>query len=305
MNRTLTHIVLLLLVPLLVACAAAGPDAELPDVESGDADGAEGEAPLQGDEDADMTEPDATEESEEEAAGAGGDALELAGTSWRLVSLNEEQPLEDTEITLEFTETDAAGNAGCNHYSGTYTLEGDELTVEEIISTMMACMEPEGVMEQETAYHGALQSVATARLVADEQLILLDESGSPVLTYVKQQPPVDAELEGTQWVLESFLSGDAVSSTIFDTTLTATFENGEITGDAGCNGYGGTYTVEGDSLTTAEIVSTMMACDEPEGIMDQEAQFLGLLNSAENYEIEGDTLTIMSGDDQGLVFRAE
>lgn len=297
MNRTFTPIVLILLVvPLLVACAAAGPDVELPEDEGG----AEGEAPLQG-ANGDAAEEDA---AEEESAEMNSDALELAGTSWLLLTLNGEPLIEDTEITLEFTETDAAGNAGCNHYSGAYTLDGDALTVEEIISTMMACLEPEGVMEQETAYHTALQSVASARIV-DGQLELLDADGNVVLTYAEQQPPADAELEGTQWVLESFISGDAVSSTLVGTTLTAVFEDGTITGEAGCNGYGGTYTVEGNSLTITEVVSTMMACLEPEGIMDQEAQFLALLNSADSYEIEGSMLTIMSGDGQGLVFRAE
>src|SRR5690606_41182761 len=101
-------------------------------------------------------------------------------TSWLLLTLNGEPLIEDTEITLEFTETDAAGNAGCNHYSGAYTLDGDALTVEEIISTMMACLEPEGVMEQETAYHTALQSVASYGIVGSP-LALIDGDGHGVV----------------------------------------------------------------------------------------------------------------------------
>lgn len=288
MNRLLIPIALLLIVPLLAACAAPGADADLPEVEGGDTGGAEGEAPLQGEEDVETD----------------GDAPELAGTMWQLASLNGEPPIADTEITLQFTEADAAGIAGCNQYTGAYTLEGNELTIEEIISTMMACMEPEGVMDQEQAYLGALQGVESARMTGG-QLELLDADGSVVLVFDEQQPPANAELEGTNWVLESFVDGDAVSSTIAGTTLTVSFEDGVITGEAGCNSFGGSYEVDGSSLTTEEIASTLVLCEEPEGVMDQEANFLDILNNAESYEIEGGSLTITAGDGRGLVFLAE
>lgn len=264
MNRLLIPVALILIVSLLAACGVSVPGAD------GEADGA---------------------------------PPELAGTMWQLNSLNGEPPIADTEITLQFSETDATGVSGCNQYGGPYTLEGSQLSFGEIASTMMACLEPEGVMDQEQAYLGALQTVESAR-VANGQLELLDASGSLVLAYTEQQPPADAALEGTNWVLETFIDGEMASSTVAGTTLTASFEGGSITGEAGCNGYGGSYEVDGSSLTTEEIVSTMMLCEEPEGLMDQEANFLDILNNAESYEIEGNSLTITASDGRGLVFRA-
>ena len=122
------------------------------------------------------------------SAAGGGDgsaSVELSGTAWELIALNGEPPLADTSITLEFSETDAMGVAGCNQYSGPYELEGEALTFGEMVRTMMACMEPEGVMEQEDAYLAALSSVASVRQ-SGGQLELLDAGGSVVLTFTGQ-----------------------------------------------------------------------------------------------------------------------
>ena len=38
------------------------------------------------------------------------------------------------------------------------------------------------------------------------------------------------------------------------------------------------------------LASTMMACGEPAGVMEQEAQYLAALQSAATYQIEGNVL---------------
>jgi heat shock protein HslJ len=46
-----------------------------------------------------------------------------------------------------------------------------------------------------------------------------------------------------------------------------------------------------------------MACLTPEGVMDQEQQYLSILAGAKNFQIEAEELTIFSGDDQILKFK--
>ena len=41
------------------------------------------------------------------------------------------------------------------------------------------------------------------------------------------------------------------------------FRSGQISGRFGCNGWGGSYAVARETLTTDRIVSTMMACSDP------------------------------------------
>jgi heat shock protein HslJ len=76
-------------------------------------------------------------------------------------------------------------------------------------------------------------------------------------------------------------------------------QDGTMAGTAGCNGFSGKYTVEGDQLTFSDIVSTLMACEEP--VMQQEEIMYLVLTDTASFEIDGSTLTITNGDNH-LVF---
>jgi len=110
------------------------------------------------------------------------DPVVLDGTGWTLVTLNGQAPLSGTTITAAFSEGEVTGQSGCNSYFGPYTLDGNALQFDMIGMTEMACLEPEGLMDQEMAYLGALQAVAEARLV-DGQLEMLDDSGAVILRF--------------------------------------------------------------------------------------------------------------------------
>jgi heat shock protein HslJ len=108
--------------------------------------------------------------------------LELEGTSWVLETLNGAALVPVSEITLQFEEGNASGSAGCNSYGGAYTTSDGQLSIPEIIRTEMACLEPEGVMEQEDAYLAVLQSAATYRSV-DDRLQIENDAGEAVLVF--------------------------------------------------------------------------------------------------------------------------
>ena len=97
--------------------------------------------------------------------GQAGAPTSLEGTSWVLTSLNGSSPIAGSEITLAFQGGQGTGSAGCNSYFGSYTVEGaDKLTFSAIASTEMACLEPEGLMEQETEYLDTLRAATGFRL---------------------------------------------------------------------------------------------------------------------------------------------
>lgn len=230
--------------------------------------------------------------------------VQLDGTRWELLAMNGEAPIEGTTITAGFADGEVSGNSGCNSYFGSYTLEGDAITFGMLGMTEMACMEPEGVMAQESAYLETLRSVTEVRLTGDE-LEMMDASGTVVLRFGGPEgsdTPVDTSLEGTPWTLESFIEGETVSSLIAGTTITLQLEAGRMTGSAGCNNYGGSYTLEGGELTVNELVWTEMACMDPEGVMEQEQRYLSILNNATRLELEGGQLTLRTPDGRGLVF---
>ena len=114
--------------------------------------------------------------------GGAADGPALPDTQWVLVALAGEPPLPGTAPSVEFSPDEISGSAGCNTYFGAYTAGDSEITIGDVASTEMWCMEPEGVMDQEQAFLVALRSAAGYRL-SGAQLELLDAADSVILTF--------------------------------------------------------------------------------------------------------------------------
>ena len=109
----------------------------------------------------------------------------LDGTSWELYAFRKSSPIEGTEFTARFEAGQVSGSGGCNQYGGSYAVEGNRLTISELYSTEMACLEPEGLMEQEAYLLEFLGSAVTFSIDAG-RLIILRPDGE-VLTFDANQ----------------------------------------------------------------------------------------------------------------------
>ena len=78
--------------------------------------------------------------------------------------------------------------------------------------------------------------------------------------------------------------------------------DGKVNGNVGCNGFGGNYTLEGNTITFEDIVSTLMFCEGPVG--DQETTTLNVFAGSTTFVLEGDTLTITSADGSSVIVLA-
>ncbi len=228
----------------------------------------------------------------------------LAGTQWALLALNGQPPVGGTAPTAEFSETEISGSTGCNHYFGSYEVAGSDLTIGQVGMTEMYCVDPEGVMEQEQAFLAALMSVASYRMT-ENRLEMLNSTGGVVLEFAAPAPMPEVTLEGTEWLLTTFVEGEAASSLISGTTITLQFEGDIVRGSAGCNDYGGPYTLAAGALQIGALDMTDQLCVEPPGIMEQEARYIDILGRATIFELDANQLTLRTTDELGLVFVAE
>jgi heat shock protein HslJ len=96
-------------------------------------------------------------------------------------------------------------------------------------------------------------------------------------------------IEG-QWKLVSYNQTPAMP----DVETNIEFKDGQVNGNVGCNGFGGSYTVSGDTITFGPIMSTMMFCEGPVG--EQELGTFGVLQDETSFVLDGSTLTIISAD---------
>ncbi len=107
----------------------------------------------------------------------------------------------------------------------------------------------------------------------------------------------DSPWQATQYLDASGGLADPAEGTI----LSATFDGEEVTGSAGCNNYFGAYTTDGDAISIGPLASTQMFC---EGGMDEETAYLTAIQTADSFEISGDTLELKQGDTTMVVYEA-
>ena len=233
------------------------------------------------------------------AGGCGGDEEEsaadpssLEGVPWVLVSGVDVDGWEAVAPSLTFEDGQASGSSGCNQFSGSYTVDGSSLELGELAMTAMGCPPPAD--EVERASMDALQGTAGWRLEGEE-LVLVDADDAELLRYRPASP------EGS-WVATGVLQGDAFTSILIGSEITATFdEDGTLSGSAGCNNYNASYTTDGDTIEIDAPSSTKMACPEPEGVMDQEAAYLAALPTAVGFRVSGGMLELLSAEGTAVV----
>ena len=112
--------------------------------------------------------------------GIGGDSLN--GTTWELYSMGRYSPIAGSKTTVQFEDGQVSGLGGCNHYGGEYQINGNMISFDKLYMTEMACLNPEGIMDQEQRF---LQYIGDARSfeIVDGQLQIYG-SGGEALTFV-------------------------------------------------------------------------------------------------------------------------
>jgi heat shock protein HslJ len=217
---------------------------------------------------------------------------DLTASSWNLSQLMDQPLVPGSNITAQFTsDGKVSGSSGCNRYSGSYKISGNNIVISSpLAATMMAC--EQALMDQESAYLKALGEVQSFKIVG-ETLTLSDAKDKSLLVFKAQSQ----DLAGTSWEVIGYNNGkQAVTSLLAGTTLTAEFgKDGNLSGNSGCNTYNGTYTVTGDQIKIGPLATTRMAC--PQEIMDQETQYLAALQSAATYRVEGTGMELRTPED--------
>ncbi|MGB3715691.1 MAG: META domain-containing protein [Candidatus Promineifilaceae bacterium] len=106
----------------------------------------------------------------------------LANSSWRVASMYVNQvPIPNTALTASFDASNGvSGSAGCNNYSGPYSVSGNAISIGPLSSTNATC--GADIDTQEQVYMTALQSATSYQLVGS-QLVLYDAAGQEVIRF--------------------------------------------------------------------------------------------------------------------------
>jgi len=115
-------------------------------------------------------------------------AQKLKG-EWKLVQAKQDGKAvvfkDEIKTTAVFgKENRMSGNAGCNRYSTTYTLENTKkIRFEPIISTKMACLDDD-FMKQESTFFSVMEKVEKYKIKGNH-LTFFDDSKQNVLKFAR------------------------------------------------------------------------------------------------------------------------
>ncbi len=220
-----------------------------------------------------------------------GGAATLESTTWTLSADSKlGVDLGTVDVTMRFENGTVSGSSGCNRFTGSYTLDGDSLTIKPgVASTMMACPEPQMAVEQ--AFLALLPTMTTAA-VDGETLTLSDASGQPILVFdhISGEQAIAGD-----WTVTAVRTANAVSSPVPGSELTLSFASGTTSGYAGCNQFTGGYKLTGDDLTIGPLASTRRACVDP-AVSQQETDYLAALQATATFSSTSQMLTLLAAD---------
>lgn len=131
--------------------------------------------------------------SSESAAAQAGEEPALVANHWVLESFTVDDNVDEAVLpgsmpTADFTLGDSfatgtvSGSGGCNDYTGAVTIAGNSISISDIERTEAQCIDPPGIMEQETNFLSGL-TAAESFSVADGRLEIVYDDGSSILHF--------------------------------------------------------------------------------------------------------------------------
>ncbi len=152
-----------------------------------------------------------------------------------------------------------------------------------------------------------------ARISVEDQILWNTPVGIPVITknhpteaieiiVAKHTPKMYPTTKPVRFEKTPF-SLVSVNGSFITGPYTATFSEGKVSAQF-CNGVGGEYTLNNGIITAPTLISTMMFCENPQGLMEAEQTFSKILSEGAKITITGSVLELMSGD-QKMVFQAK
>ena len=195
-----------------------------------------------------------------------------------------------------------SGFSGVNNYSAQAFLEKGKITVENIITTMMAGDDEASALESEYLQilsKGGNFSFETTE--GNTNLIIRNKNEKTVLVFR------EIKLENTSWNLTFYNDGLAVVSVVepLQEKITLGFGGGQqLFGNAAVNSFASNYEASDDGeLSFGSIITTRMA--GPAEMMELEAKIIDLLSKVQAYEVSGKNLTLKDGNGTTLLVYKE
>ncbi|MBQ0769675.1 MAG: META domain-containing protein [Bizionia sp.] len=225
------------------------------------------------------------------------ETVDITNMQWSLTTL-EGTALETSEqngqvihFTLNAEDNRVNGFAGCNSFSGTYTIDtGNRISFDGLAVTTMAC--PDSKIDEKNVL--SVFEMVDNYTVSGDKLMLNKARRAPLAVFTKSgldsQPIVQKH-----WKLKTLEGKDIVKAENQEKEIYFMLDVSEnrLEGFAGCNSLSGKFTLEkGNRIQFTNVATTLKVCPD---VKVNEAEFLKIFEIANNYTINGDELSLNVG----------
>lgn len=212
----------------------------------------------------------------------------LVSGNYKVISLRGESvQKEGLNLHIDADANRISGNAGCNTFGSEYNTEDNQIVLGLSRVTRMYC---EDKMDLERSFLQGLGEIDVFDFDGST-LEFRSADGKSIIVAKK----VENNLIGGDYEVIN-LEGKSLEGQ--NVTLHVEAEVNRLSGNAGCNGFGTEYTIDGNNIELGHALITKMYC---EGKMDLERAFMKSLGKVQSFSYNGEVLELKSADGTSLI----
>jgi len=199
-------------------------------------------------------------------------------------------PVGGTNVRITFEDGTFGFSAGCNSHGGSYEVQGGRLILSDLSSTNIGC---------DTARHEQDNWLATffssmPSVTVEGSRVTFTGDDATLVFLDREVADPDRSLVGRLWTIDTLISGGGASNVPLSRAATIQFnEDSSLSANTSCNTSGGSYVVDGDTLTLTGVGYTERGCDAP--MIESLIQAV-LSNGTLTFSIEANRLSLDRGD---------
>ena len=216
----------------------------------------------------------------------------LNETSWELSKIQQKDKVlsipKGTNITINFSKDRINGHSAVNTYFGNYKIQNNILILSNVGTTEMAGSQE--LMDIERKFFDILQS--SPKISYDKETLTLSNNKGEAWTF--KALTLEKKLRNTNWQLINMAGKDMKFQLKNEKSITLSFTENEINGNAGINNYSGNYKIINDNISIEGIGATEMAGSD--NLMKIEREYLTLLESVKKIKLVNQKTLVLTTD---------
>lgn len=202
-------------------------------------------------------------------------------------------------LTMDQARDAMSGKSGCNWFNAGYKLNGNNIDIDMLFGTMMACGKESMELEQE--FRSALEKKSFEIHAEGKAVHFKDpQTKAIVLSFeIPSENDIWSFIDGKKWKL---IQLDHVAKDYGKAAIQFDVKTKKVTGNGGCNNFFGSYSSTGNEISFPALGATKMACPDKDA-SDTETRILQQLSAATvRFDVAEQTLNFYKNDQLIMMF---